>query len=226
METSGFAASGIPSRFPRVKNRHFDAGKIFHVARHQRQIMLKRGRCYKAIDIGQRYSLTLRLRGKNGPPVGDGLRYGKQPRLKTTLRNRPAIVPVASAACRPAAAQSPDGFQRRSGRWRKETHPPRSSTSGQRVDPALRCVKIRRERWYRAKSQSQIDGPWIVLLPLQIQFRTGKRRLREKIVELFCGVVAGLPWLAPRWTSRARLPMHDRTPHPGSESGRSGFPPG
>jgi hypothetical protein len=75
-------ASGIPSRFPRVEKRHFDASKTFHVACHQRQITLKRGRCYQAIDISQRYSLTLRLRGKNGPAVGDGLGDGKRPRLK------------------------------------------------------------------------------------------------------------------------------------------------
>ncbi|MCU1257468.1 MAG: hypothetical protein JWO80_353 [Bryobacterales bacterium] len=100
-----------------------------------------------------------------------------------------AIVPVESAACRVAVVQSLAGFQRRSGRWRKETRPPWHATSGQPVDPAPLCVQIRRGRWYRAGSRSQIDGPWIVLLPLQIQFRTGKGGLREEIVELFAG-----PW--------------------------------
>lgn len=39
------------------------------------------------------------------------------------------------------------------------------------------------------KNRSQIDRPWIVFLSLQIQFRTGKRRLSEKVVETLAG-----PW--------------------------------
>jgi hypothetical protein len=47
------------SRFPRIEERHFDAGKIFHVPGHQRQIMLKGGRCNHPVDVGQRDCLEI-----------------------------------------------------------------------------------------------------------------------------------------------------------------------
>src|SRR5260370_3786859 len=108
-----------------------------------------------------------------------------------TLLHRPAIVPAESSACRVAAVQSLGGFQRRSGSWRKETLPAWSATSDQRDDPVARYVQIRRGRWCRGESRSQIDGPWIILLPLQIQFRTGEGRLREKIIEALAGCSRG-----------------------------------
>jgi len=103
------------------------------------------------------------------------------------LTNHPAILPVDSAGCRLEGVQCPGGSQRTSERWQTENRPAFLSANGQRFDPPVEFEKILRGHSYRAKSPSQIDGPWIVLLPLQIQLRTGKGRLREKIVELLAG---------------------------------------
>jgi hypothetical protein len=46
------------SRFPRIDDRDFEANNVLHVARHERQIMLKGGSGNEAVDVGQGCSLV------------------------------------------------------------------------------------------------------------------------------------------------------------------------
>ena len=65
--------------------------------------------------------------------------------------------------------------------WQKL--PPLSSTIGQHVDPAHPCVRTQKRTFVSSRSRSQIDRPRIIFVSLQIQLRTGKRRLSEKVIE-------------------------------------------
>ena len=48
-------------------------------------------------------------------------------------------------------------------------------------DPASLFARIPIERWCRSGRHSQVEWPWVIFLPLQIQLRAGKRRLTENV---------------------------------------------
>src|SRR6185295_8610391 len=61
-------------------------------------------------------------------------------------------------------------------------------------DPAHLSSKIQRGRWYRRENPSQVERPWLISYPLQVQLRTGKGRLTENFDQSPAG---------PRWLGRS-----------------------